>query len=345
MKAMEFKKVGQSQIIKISLLVAVLVSLSKTLFIYRMIDTGKMDLSGELISDLLLQLVFFFLFSWLILQLSSNWAYAILNSRALRIAFTVFLGIITLMGTLKILEYAYPLAALPISREEKGFLFFKYVIILISLFFVGGILRLQLIQKESAIENERLKQQNLQNELTALKNQIDPHFLFNSLNSLNCLIRDNEEATAFVSKLSFMYRYILQSGDRDLVTVKEELKFLESYTHLIKARYRNRFSIEIDVDHADLDKQLPPLALQSMVENAVKHNEISESHPLIVKIFSKGEALCVENPIRPRTTLAEGTGSGLANLQKRYFLLAKRNMTISNENNRFSVELPFLKTT
>jgi sensor histidine kinase YesM len=345
MKAMEFKKVSQSQIIKISLLVAVLVSLSKTLFIYRMIDTGKMDLSGALISDLLLQLVFFFLFSWGILQLSANGAYTFFKSRGVRIAVTLVVGTATMVGTLKILEHIYPLAGLPISREEQGFLFFKYVIILISLIFVGRILRLQLIQKESALENERLKQQNLQNELTALKNQIDPHFLFNSLNSLNCLIRDNEEATAFVSKLSFMYRYILQSGDRDLVTVKEELKFLESYAHLIKARYRNRFSIEISIDHADLDKQLPPLALQSMVENAVKHNEISETNPLIVKIFSKDDAICVENPIRPRTTLAEGTGSGLANLQKRYFLLAKRNMTISTENQRFSVELPFLKTT
>ncbi len=345
MKAAEIKNVSRSQIFKVSLLVSVMVSISKTLFIYRMIDTGKMDLSGELISDLLLQLVFFFLFSWLILELSANWAYIYIRSNMVRIAVTVLLGVAFLTVTLKVLEQVYPMAGLPISREEHGFLFFKYVIILISLLFVGRILRLQLIQKESAIENEHLKQQNLQNELTALKNQIDPHFLFNSLNSLNCLIRDNEEATSFVTKLSFMYRYILQSGDRDLVTVKEELKFLESYVHLIKARYRNRFSIHINIDPADLDKQLPPLALQSMVENAVKHNEISESNPLIVKIFSKDDAICVENPIRPRTTLAEGTGSGLANLQKRYFLLAKRNMFISTENNSFSVELPFLKTT
>jgi len=228
------------------------------------------------------------------------------------------------------------------SKEERGFLSFNYVTLFIVLFFVARILRLQIIQKENLLENEQLKQQNLQNELTALKNQIDPHFLFNSLNSLNSLIRDNKEATAFVTKLSFMYRYILQSGDRNLVTVKEELKFLESYIYLIKTRYRDRFSIEMDIHAGDLEKEVPPLALQLLVENAVKHNEISESHPLEVKIYSMDNQICIENTIRERTTLAEGTGNGLANLNKRYNLLGKQKMTITTDNNTFCVKLPLL---
>ncbi len=342
---MALKKVRQSEIIKISLLISILVSLPKTLFIYKMIAKGKMDFSEVWISDFVLQLIFFFLFSWLILQINANWSYRFLKTAALRIAVMILVGFAILAGTLKLLELLYPnLAGQGIPFEERGFLFFKYVIIWIVLFFIARILKLQVIQRESVLENEYLKQQNLQNELAALKNQIDPHFLFNSLNSLNYLIRDNKEATSFVTKLSFMYRYILQSGDRNLVTVKEELKFLKSYIYLIKTRYRNRIEITISIDDTYLTRELPPLALQLLVENAVKHNEISETNPLKVKIYSQEDAICVENEIRPRTTLADGTGNGLANLDKRFYLLGKQKLEISTEKNTFYVKLPLFKT-
>ncbi|MGB5170525.1 MAG: histidine kinase, partial [Eudoraea sp.] len=257
----------------------------------------------------------------------------------------ILAGTAILIGILYLMDLVYPFfTGETISKREMGFLFFNYFIVFTVLFFVARILRLEVIRKENLVENEHLKQQSLQNELTALKNQIDPHFLFNSLNSLNSLIRDNKEATTFVTKLSFMYRYILQSGDQNKATIKEELKFLESYVHLIKTRYRNRFSLEISIDEAYLDKEIPPLALQTLVENAIKHNEISETNPLTVRIYSKDETICVENPIRPRTNLAEGTGSGLSNLEKRYFLLGKQKIAISTENNIFCVQLPILKT-
>lgn len=137
-----------------------------------------------------------------------------------------------------------------------------------------------------------------------------------------------------------MYRYILQSGDSDLVSVREELKFLESYTYLIQTRYRDRFSIDIKIEDDFLEREIPPLALQLLVENAVKHNEISESNPLNVQIYSKEGFIYVENHIQPRTTLAEGTGNGLQNLKKRFLLLRKQALTITTENNTFSVQLP-----
>ena len=311
--------------------------------IRRMIERGKMDVQQVSIAEFSLQFLFFFLFSWLILQLSANWAYQWIKTPALRILTNIVLGIIVLIGFLQLLIRIYPLfIEEAMSNEERGFLTFNYATILVILFFVARILRLQIIQKENLLENEQLKQQNLQNELSALKNQIDPHFLFNSLNSLNALIRDNKEATAFVTKLSFMYRYILQSGDRNLVSVKEELKFLESYNYLIKNRYRDRFSITIDIQTGDMDRAVPPLALQLLVENAVKHNEISESHPLQVNMYSKDGAIYVENLIRPRTTIAEGTGNGLPNLAKRYYLMGKQQMTISMANNIFCVKIPLL---
>lgn len=345
MKTNSLAPVNQSQILKISLLVSILVSLSKTLFIYNMIESGKKDFTGALVWDLVLQWLFFLLFSWLILQLSSNWSYQFIKSQVLRVITVLAIGTGILLVAVELLELIYPpILGEPLTQGSKGFIHFKSAIIFVVLFFVGRILRLQLIQKESLMENEHLKQQNLQNELAALKNQIDPHFLFNSLNSLNSLLRDNKVATDFVTKLSFMYRYILQSGDRNLVSIKEELKFLDSYIYLIKTRYRDRFEIEIAIDESYMEKEVPPLALQLLVENAVKHNEISETNPLHVKIYSKDDAIYVENKIRPRSTLAEGTGNGLLNLGKRYILLGKQEMTISTQNNNFCVKLPFLKT-
>ena len=137
-----------------------------------------------------------------------------------------------------------------------------------------------------------------------------------------------------------MYRYILQSRDSDLVTIREELKFLESYTYLIKTRYRDRFTIDITIDDKHLEEGIPPLALQVLVENAVKHNEISEVNPLKVKIFSKGGSIFVENVLRPRSTLADGTRNGLQNLEKRYLLLRKQMIKVNRGNGLFSVELP-----
>lgn len=329
--------------VKISLLIALLLSLPKTLFIYRMIERGNMDFSEVAPSEFMVQLLFFFAFSYLILQLSANWAYQLFKVRAVRILMNLLLGMLVLVVLLQLLLALYPtVTGAAMSREERGFLTINYATVFLVLFFVARILRLQLVQKQNLLENERLKQQNLENELNALKNQIDPHFLFNSLNSLNSLVRGNEAATNFVSKLSFMYRYILQSSHKDTISVKEELKFLESYVYLIQTRYRDRFSLQLDIDAQHLDRKVPPLALQLLVENAVKHNEISESHPLHVHIRSQDGTLVVENALRPRSTLAEGTGNGLANLGKRYQLLGQGRMRISNSNHTFSVALPLL---
>lgn len=137
-----------------------------------------------------------------------------------------------------------------------------------------------------------------------------------------------------------MYRYILQSGQQDLVTLSEELKFLDSYIHLIKTRYRDRFSIAITIDDIHLNKTIPSLTLQLLVENAVKHNEISEDKPLLVNIYSENDMLVVENDIQPRTTLVESTGQGIANINKRYILLKDKHISISESNNKFIVKLP-----
>jgi two-component system LytT family sensor kinase len=295
--------------------------------------------------DFLFRLVFMVFFSWAILEINANVVYIKFKLRGTFATVSIImLDLVMLFATLTIWKELHPIIVdSPLSDEDRGFLTFGYVTLLIVLYFVARILRLQANQRVSDIENEHLKHQNLQKELTALKNQIDPHFLFNSLNSLTSLIRDNEPATKFVKKLSYMYRYILQSGDSDLVSIREELKYLESYTYLLKTRYRERFEIEVNIAEGLKGRKIPPLALQLLVENAVKHNEISESNPLLVRVYSRENSIFVENPLRPRTTMAEGTGTGLLNLRKRYLLLQQQDILVRTENGIFQVELPLRK--
>lgn len=341
---MALTQVKQSAIVKIAVLIAILASLPKTIFLYEMISVGNLGFSATWLLDLFYRLIFFFLSAWAILHLNANIGYAKYQlSTKIRMVVLVLINIALLLSALFLFKFLYPLIlSTEMAQRDVGFLNFTYANMLIVLFFIGRILRLQTDKQESRIENERLKQQSLQNELMALKNQIDPHFLFNSLNSLTSLIRENEKATQFVKKLSHMYRYILQSGESDLVSVSDELKFTESYTHLIRTRYRDRFTMDIQIDDQFLDQEIPPLALQLLVENAVKHNEISSSNPLTVRIYSKDASLYVENPIQPRTVLKEGTKNGLLNLKKRYVLLLKKEVKVRSENNTFVVELPLV---
>jgi len=342
---MSLPRVKKTQNIKIALLLAVLVSLPRNIHVYNLISSGNEQFESVWVFDFLFRLVFMFFFSWFILEINANIVYLKFKLRGIYATLAaVVLDIVLLFATLALWKKLHPMVVnSPLSEQDRGFLAFGYVTLLMVLFFIARILRLQVNQRVSDIENEHLKHQNLQKELSALKNQIDPHFLFNSLNSLTSLIRDNEAATQFVKKLSYMYRYILQSGDTDLVSIREELKFLESYTYLMKTRYRERFTIEVNIAENLKGKKIPPLALQLLVENAVKHNEISESNPLLVRVYSRENSIFIENPLRPRTTMAVGTGTGLLNLRKRYLLLQQQDVLVRSENDIFQVELPLRK--
>ena len=329
---MSRKPVKQATLLRVSLLLAILASIPRNLFLYSLISSGRMDSSGMWIVDILFRITFMALFGWSILHLNANLAYTRINwPPYLRFGALILLDIGMLIAAILLWEYLHGfLDESALTQEDFQFLHFRYAILLLVLFFIARILRLQTDQQESLIENERLKQQNLQNELAAFKNQVDPHFLFNSLNSLSSLVRDNEQASQFVRKLSHMYRYILQSGDTDLVSVADELKFLESYTFLIRTRYRDRFEIDIRIDPELMEECIPPLALQILVENAVKHNEISEKNPLKVEIFNEGKTLVVSNKVRERSSLPDRTGYGLTNLQKRFSLIKKTKVAIRN---------------
>ena len=140
-----------------------------------------------------------------------------------------------------------------------------------------------------------------------------------------------------------MYRYILQSKEKELVTIQEELTFLQSYIHLIKTRYRNRFEVLISIDNKWLEYTLPILSLQLLVENAVKHNQISKESPLHINIYVENASLIVKNKIKLKKTLVASTGQGLNNINKRYVLLKNKQLVINKSNGFFEVSLPLNK--
>ncbi len=188
-----------------------------------------------------------------------------------------------------------------------------------------------------------LNKEKVETELAMLKSQIDPHFLFNALNSLTGLIRTNSrEAIKFVNSLSETFRYTLDNQKQKAVTLREELRFLDSYLFMMKVRFGDALRVKTEVKDVHLDKRLPQFALQLLVENAVKHNLVSQSKPLNVSIVSNDQKLIVQNDLQLRTQVTKRYGIGLANLSKRYDLIAGDNIEIERNEHYFQVKLPLL---
>jgi sensor histidine kinase YesM len=220
-------------------------------------------------------------------------------------------------------------------------------------FFVSGlvigcvmIIRLNRLKQSVQLENETLRRESLQSQFESLKNQMSPHFLFNSLTALKTLINeDPETAQNYINNLSKALRYTLQSNERKLVTLKQEMDFIESYLYLIKLRFDTNLTIITDINNRYSEYNLPPLTIQTLLENAVKHNEISKRNPLTITIRTDENAnIVISNNIQRKITQEEGTGIGLTNLSKQFQILLGREISISNENNEFTVMFPLLNT-
>jgi hypothetical protein len=199
-------------------------------------------------------------------------------------------------------------------------------------------------QQQMLVENHQLRAENFRNQYETLKNWINPHVLFNSLNTLQALIRDTpDKAREYTRELSNVLRYTLQCNEAKTATLRDELEFTRAFIYLLKMRYEDNLVFEIDVDTRFSDYLLPPTTLQHLVENAVKHNEISARHPFAIHIYtSDGGILSVSNVIQPKLTKATGTGAGLDNLSKRYRLLFRREIEISNNADTFCVSIPLI---
>lgn len=196
-------------------------------------------------------------------------------------------------------------------------------------------------------ENEVLKNENLQATYSSLVNQINPHFFFNSLNSLSMLVRgkQNDKALDYIDRLSDSFRYIIRNGHTDITTLGEELKFLDAYTYMLDIRYEGKIFFETDIDPKYESWRIPKLSLQPLVENAVKHNSITRSSPLTIAIRTANDTVIVSNPVKPRIETSAGTGTGLKNLAARYALLTGREITVRDEEGVFEVTLPLTAPT
>ncbi len=211
-------------------------------------------------------------------------------------------------------------------------------IIVISLLFSLNFFRRWRLENE---ENERLKRNELELQNRALKSQLNPHFLFNNLNTLSGLIRQDQSiANEFLKEMSDMYRYILKTTETEVVPLKEEIQFAESYTRLLKKRFGKNFNYSIEVN--DFNYVLPPISLHLLLENIVKHNRIDDECPMHFTIKQKEGFLFVENTINLKNSV-DSTKKGLQILTEQYTFLTNKTIEINENNNMFSVKLPLLK--
>lgn len=177
----------------------------------------------------------------------------------------------------------------------------------------------------------------------SLKNQLDPHFLFNSLNVLSSLIDENpEQAQRFTSSMSKIYRYVLEQKDKELVTVEEEINFAKTYCNLLKTRFEDSVSFDFKVNEKDLKSYVVPLSLQLLLENCIKHNFATSAKPLHIQVYSDNGNLFIENNLQQREQVKESAGIGLSNIVQRYSLLTKQNVFIEKSATFFKVKIPIL---
>jgi hypothetical protein len=199
--------------------------------------------------------------------------------------------------------------------------------------------------KNNVKKTESLARENVQSQLDALRNQLDPHFLFNSHNTLASLIDfENVEAQQYLERLSDVYRYVLVSRDKNTVTLEEEITFLDAYVYLNKVRFRDNLQVVKEISPAAYQQQVAPLSLQMLVENAIKHNVVSKERPLQIRIVQEDDTyLSVVNNVQEKTIFEKSTKVGLQNITNRYMLLSDRQVEVSRGSDEFKVRIPLLQ--
>jgi len=197
--------------------------------------------------------------------------------------------------------------------------------------------------RTAAIASEKLRADRFQGQYQSLKNQLNPHFLFNSLNTLSNLVYDDQEkAIVFIQKLSKIYRYVIEVQQEELVTVKQELSFLENYLGLQKLRFGDNLQVEINVENQEA--LIPPLSLQLLLENAIKHNIISSDDPLHIEIVGKENSIIIRNNLQIKDIKENSTGIGLENIRSRLSYFSDASLKVTQNDKEFIVELPIMKS-
>ncbi len=253
----------------------------------------------------------------------------------------IFIGIKFLIGYS--ISYLFPEIAQSVQHTPQLESLTSLLLIMMMFFLYEGI---YYFNKSRLIEIEKNKLEKLtaQHKLNTLKNQVNPHFLFNSLNTLVSIIpQEPELAIQFVQNLSRSYRNILEVRNEKLITIKDELHALQSYIYLLKTRFQGKIEIYETVTDDLMDNFIIPLSLQILIENAVKHNITSKSKPLSIKIYNEGDFIVVQNNLQKKDQEHNSTKIGLSNIQDRYALLVEKNIQIIETDHFFTVKLPIIK--
>jgi two-component system LytT family sensor kinase len=258
---------------------------------------------------------------------------------------TILLGVLFALLYHRLTSYfmrSSPLLLENLNQEKKiTMLLFRGLIISGFQFFVVYYMHMLGETQWRKIENEKLKKENLQARLDSLKQQISPHFLFNTLNTLSALTKE-EKVKEYTAQLSQVYRYVLQVKENDLVRAEEELDFVRAYFYILHERFEDALKMDIDVNEEFKKAFVPPLSIQMLVENALKHNTVSTAKPLHIEIYSNGKYVTIRNNYQFKQTFEIPSGHGLHNIQERYQLLANREIVIEKDEHYFSVKLPLL---
>lgn len=228
-------------------------------------------------------------------------------------------------------------------NEEKAayYVIALLVTIIVSVFFHAFYFYRRLQDKK--VKEQKIIAGTASAKFDALKNQLDPHFLFNSLNVLTSLIEeDADQAQRFTTSLSKVYRYVLEQKNKELVSIEEELQFAKTYVRLLKMRFEDSIVLDIPEHSSNPEAKIVPLSLQLLLENAVKHNVVTDTRPLKIKVYEEDGYLVVTNNIQEKQVVKKSSGVGLRNIQQRYQLLTDRNLRIEKTTQDFIVYLPIL---
>lgn len=222
-------------------------------------------------------------------------------------------------------------------------LLFQFLVVFIVCTFTGHLFMMYNVQMKKEQEIEQLKIENLQSRCNALANQINPHFFFNSLNGLTALIRkkNDENTLAYVNKLSDVFRYILQSDKKGLVTLGEELEFVQAFRYMMEIRFANKLVFDIKVNNLKMNLKIPVLSVLPLIDNIVMHNIIDSMHKMKVTIrLNERSELVVSNPVYPKLTPPVTNGTGIKNLENRFSILMNKQIQIEHTGETYTVYLP-----
>ncbi|MES2589201.1 MAG: histidine kinase [Bacteroidota bacterium] len=234
---------------------------------------------------------------------------------------------------------------LPPEKENLLILIALVIGILISFFIMILEISTQFFKnwKKSLLEVEKYKAESIQAQLQNLKDQVNPHFLFNNLSVLSSLVyKDQDKAVDFINQMAKVYRYVLENQENELVSLEKELTFIESYIYLLKIRFDVNLVVKFSLDESSRLKYIPPMCLQLLVENCIKHNEVSEENPLEIKISSDSDYLKIVNNLQERTNPEKSSNTGLKNIQHRIAHFTNKEVFITKTDSFFEVKVPLL---